>query len=244
MDSCTLKVGREELLDQINEELAKRALKPLPKLGDATKGEIELTGIKEIYDHSKRFFTDIKFGCVFPNGARGEFTIRFNANGAVSDGAVIIALVNGRFAVVKQWRPVLGRWTYEISRGFGEKMDRAKVAGALGTLKIGDLPLGTLVRELGEEVMASAEVTSVTHLGNIAQNSGTDAVAPSYFLVSIKADEAKLNEKLKGSDDEISKVLLWDADKVRAELGSKLCDNHTVTAVSLAMNYIGNLPRF
>lgn len=231
---------RENLLAQINAELSARKLKALSKLGDATKGEIEILSLIEIYDHSARFFTDVKFGVKFPNGTEGAFTVRFNANGAVSDGAVILVLVNGKFAIIKLWRLPLGRWTYEVPRGFGEKLDSAHIAGALGTLKIGDLPLGTLARELGEEVMADAEVTSVTHLGNIAENSGTSAIAPSYFMVQLAVDEAKLTAR---TNDEGIAVKLWDVETVQRELGRKLLDNHTITAIALGLNYIRTLPR-
>ncbi|HEY9785300.1 MAG TPA: hypothetical protein V6D17_07860 [Candidatus Obscuribacterales bacterium] len=233
---------RETRLSTINQSLKERGLKPLRKLGLAEMGEIEILGIQEIHDHSKRFFTDVKFAVKFPNGTEGAFTVRFNANGEVSDGAVLVVLVNGKFAIVKQWRLVLGQWTYEIPRGFGEKLDQARIKGALGTLKIADLPLGTLARELGEEVMRDAEITSVTHLGNIAENSGTHAVTPSYFLVQLEVDEKKLETRLKGSEDWLS-VKLWDLKTARREIGRKLCDNHSITAVALATAYIESLPR-
>lgn len=234
--------NRETRLNEINTALTARNLKPLRKLGDITEGEIETISIIEIYDHSQRFFTDVKFAVKFPNGADGAFTVRFNANGSVSDGAVIVVLINGKFAVVKQWRLPLGQWTYEMPRGFGDKLDQAKMSGALGNLKIADLPLGTLNRELSEEVMANAQVVSVTHLGNIAENSGTSNIAPSYFLVQLKVDETRLSAKLKGSEENLF-VKLWDIARVRSELGQSLCDNHSITAVALALGHIESLPR-
>jgi hypothetical protein len=234
---------RQGLLDEINVMLSERRLKPLPKLGDCDKGEIEIVGVEAVYEHSSRFFTDVKFNVLFPGGRPGEFTVRFNANGHASDGAVFVTLVNGKFAIVKQWRLPLGRWMYEVPRGFSEKLDNAKLSGKLGTVGIGDLPLGTLARELGEEVMAGAKVTSVTHLGNVAQDSGTHNVSPSYFLIQLRVAQEALASGLKGSDDEVAKVKLWDSDTVRAEIGQRLCDNHTITALSLALNYIERLPR-
>jgi hypothetical protein len=185
----------------------------------------------------------VKFAVRFPNGADGAFTVRFNANGLVSDGAVMVVLINGKFAIAKQWRLPLSQWTYEFPRGFGEKLDGASINGTLGTLKIADLPLGTLAREQTEEVMASAVVTSVTHLGNVAENSGTCAIAPSYFLVQLTVDADKLDAKVKGSEDLIS-IKLWEPGTLRSELGRNLCDNHSITAAALALSYIDNLPRF
>lgn len=235
---ATLRIQR---LEAINTQLKARGLKQLKKLGDHTEGEIETTRIIEIYDHSKRFFTDVKFCSIFPGGKEGEFTVRFNANGEVSDGAVIVVLVNGLYAIVKQWRVPLGVWTYEVCRGFGEKLDSAQINGQLGTLKIGDLPLGTLTRELGEEVMASAEVNSITHLGNVAENSGTNAVSPAHFLVQIQVDETNLAAKLKGSDN--LKVYLWTAEEVDRQIGKRIADNHSITALCLAQRHIERLPR-
>ncbi|MDZ4837372.1 MAG: hypothetical protein SGJ27_26600 [Candidatus Melainabacteria bacterium] len=232
---------RKQRLAAINLELQTRGLKQIRKLGDHTEGEIETTRIVEIFEHSKRFFTDVKFAVTFPGGKEGEFTVRFNANGEVSDGAVIVVLINGRFAIIKQWRVPLGVWTYEVCRGFGEKLDQAQIQGVLGTLKIGDLPLGTVARELGEEVMATAEISSVTHLGNIAENSGTNAVSPAHFLVEIQVDETRLTDKIKGSEE--LKVYLWTADEVDHQIGKRIADNHSITALSLATRHIERLPR-
>lgn len=232
---------RDNLLQTINALLAERGLKQLKKLGDHTKGEIEITNVFEIYEHAKRFFTDVRFAVVFPNGSGGEFTVRFNANGEVSDGAVIVVLVNGLYAIVKQWRLPLGQWTYEVCRGFGDKLDKAHIQGELGTLKIGDLPLGTLARELGEEVMATAAISSVTHLGNIAENSGTHAVAPAYFLVQIEVDEDKLAKKVKGSEGMC--VQLYTADALDMQIGKRICDSHSIVALTLANRHIDKLPR-
>ncbi|MDR3614747.1 MAG: hypothetical protein P4L53_14405 [Candidatus Obscuribacterales bacterium] len=233
---------RDIRLATINATLTERNLKPLAKLGDSSKGEIEVLSLAEIYDHSVRFFTDVKFAVRFPNGNEGAFTVRFNANGLVSDGAVMVVLINNLFAVVRQWRLPVARWTYEFPRGFGEKMDNASINGALGTLKIGDLPLGTLTRELSEEVMADAVVNSVTHLGNVAENSGTHAVTPSFYLVQLTVNPDKLSAKLKGSESNMA-VKLWEPATLRDELGGKMCDCHSITAAALAMNYINRLPR-
>lgn len=232
---------RKQRLEAINAQLKERGLKQLKKLGDHTKGEFETTKIIEIYDHSKRFFTDVKFAAIFPGGKDGEFTVRFNANGEVSDGAVIVVVINGLFAIIKQWRVPLGVWTYEVCRGFGEKLDNAQNRGELGTLKISDLPIGTLTRELGDAVMATAEITSVTHLGKIAENTGTNAVTPDHFLVQIQVDEALLATKLNGADG--LKVFLWTADEVDRQLGKRIADNHSITALCLAQRHIDRLPR-
>lgn len=239
---------RATLLRRINDMLAARGFKPFKRLGDAGKGEIEITSVRELVanaspDGSTVFWGYLALDVVFPGGKAGRFFPKFNGNGAVSDGAVMAVLINGKFAMVKQYRLTVQEQMIELPRGFGEKMDKAQIAGSLGTLKIGDLPLGTLTRELGEEVMSSAVVTSVTHLGNIAQDSGVDTATPAYYLVQLTVDEKVLAGKLQGTGDEVSKVLLWEPSKVKAELGRRIRDNHSITGLALAFNHIESLPR-
>lgn len=120
---------RDTRLMEINAALDARNLRSLPKLGDNSKKETEISSVSDIYEHSARFFTDIKFAVTFPDGKLGAHTVRFNANGKISDGAVMAVLINGKFAIVKQWRLPLGQWTYEMPRGFGEKLDNASSRG-------------------------------------------------------------------------------------------------------------------
>lgn len=235
---------RNERLADINRQLSERKLKPIPKLGDNEKGEIEVLSILEIHDHSQRFFTDVRFAVRFPNGADGAFTVRFNAAGATSDGAVLVVLVNGRFTIVKQWRLPLGRWTYEFPRGFAEKLDATKLTELVGTFNVKDLPmLGTLARELGDTLMSEAEITSVTHLGKIAENSGTHNVEPSFFLVQLKVDETLLDLRLKATESPLLAVQLWTPQETRNQVAGKLADCHSITAVTLALRHIESLPR-
>lgn len=228
-------------LARINDILCARSLKPLPKLGDHREGEFEIVDIIEIFDHSKQFFTDIKFSVIKPDGGDGQFSVRFNANGAVTDGAVIVTVINGKFAVVKQWRVPLARWTLEIPRGFNNNLVTAAGVSGVPSLNITDLPLGTIVRELTADVVNTGRVVSVTDLGNIAENTGTHAVAPGFFLVQLQVDEEKLGARLKGTAD--LKVQLWDAARVRQEIGRKLADMHTITGLALAMRHIEEIPR-
>lgn len=237
---------RGALLEQINSECAKRGLRTFRKLGDVERGEPEITGIEEWMEGSKPWVTDVRLSVTYPNPDpakrfKGTGIVRKNAKGAISDGAVIVPMINGRFGIVKQWRYALGMYTYEVPRGFGESMDKAKVACRLGSMTIGDTPLGTGLRELGEEFFANAKITSVTHLGNIAENTGTHDVFPSHYLIQISAPYDKINSGIAGSDNEIKEVQLWDRGMVEAEMGNKLCDNHTLTALALTMMHIKRL---
>lgn len=228
---------RSQLLADINQAFTSRKLRTIRKLGDASEGEFEIIALKEIYDHSPRFFTDVKFAVLFPGGKEGEFTVRFNANGSISDGAVIVARVNGRFALVKQWRLPLSQWTYEVPRGFSEKFHSAHVEKNLGAVSLSDTPLATLTRELGDEIMKNAKVGQFNYLGAIAENSGTSNVTPSYFLVDITVDEALLSGKTHG-DEAVLKVYFWDDKTVQSEFGLKIMDAHSITALALARRHI------
>lgn len=232
---------RLSLLDAINSQLASRGLKPISKLGNCSKGEIEIVAILEIYDHSARFFTDVKFEVRFPGGATGQFTVRFNANGASSDGSVIVPVVNGCIAIVKQWRLPLSKWTYELPRGFaGEKLEQASSKQQFAALSFADLPLATLARELGPEVMEGAEIKAINKLGCIAENSGTSNISPNYFLVQVQVDQTLFSQRVNGSADEL-KVYFWDCEQVQAELGKRISDSHSIVGLSLAMPFLADL---
>ncbi len=227
---------RETRLAAINAELTARQLKPLRKLGNAAEGEFEALRVTEIFEHSKTYFTDVKFAVLLPNGKEGAFTVRFNANGEVSDGAVVVTIVNGKFAIVKQWRLPLCQWTYEVPRGFGDKLDKANSKDSLDSLTLADLPLGLLTRELGDAIMTCAKILSVTLLGNIAENSGTSAVEPNYYLARLEVDEVLLEAKIRGFKE--LKVYLWSEDEVDDQIGNKIADNHSIVALSLATRKI------
>jgi hypothetical protein len=223
------------LLDNINRLLASLNLKTLTTLGDTKHGQIEITGMPDVFDHSKRFFYDLKFPVLFPNGNHGFFTARWNANNAVSDGAIFLVLLNGKVAVVKQWRLPLCKWTFEIPRGFGEKLDNAKINGKLGTIQLADLPIATAFRELGEEVANNIRITSISHLGNVATDSGTTVNTPSVYLVKAVVPDDKLAEAVKSRSDDETKVQFWTPKQLWDEVGGngKIADIFSITAIAL-----------
>jgi hypothetical protein len=231
-----LETNRGKLIESINAQLKERGLKPIPKLGDSSEGEREIIALEEIRAGSERYFVDVRFRMRLPDGSIDSYAIRFNVNGAVSDGAVFVPVINGKFAVVKQWRVPLGRWTYELPRGFCESDNLFRVLSDSGAIRLSDLPLGVLERELGAALVEGAQLTSVTHLGDIAQNSSTDTATPSYFLVQVQVPEASLTQNLKNADG-VGQVKIWDAATVRAELGKKLSDSHSITALALAFGH-------
>jgi hypothetical protein len=225
---------RENTLKTINETLNNANLKSLHKLGDRKNGEFEIIGIKEIYTHSSRFFTDVKFDVLLLGDKPAEFTVRFNANGLVSDGTVTVVLINGRFAIVKQWRTPLGKWTYEISRGFNPKAEKAAHEATLGALSFQDFTIPILKGLYRDKVLHSA-----SYLGCIAENSGTHNVSPSYFLLELQVPERVTVPDIFSCSDQL-RVELWDRERVMSELGGKLSDNHSIVAVCLANKHLAD----
>ena len=244
--TATVDDVRATRLNAINDTLAAHGLSPLPRLGDHTKDEVEFTKIIEVHTHSARFFTDIKFACRFPNGEEGEYTVRWNANSATASGTVMVVLIDGKFAIVKSFRPTLGTWLPEIPRGFGESLDNAKINGKLGMgIRLGDLPLGTVIREIGEEVLEGCTINNFAYLGGIAQDSGTQATVTNYPLVSIALDEdgkARLAERKKQLSNEGHRLYLWTYDQLDAAIGTQIVDAHSLTAIRLYEKHVRSLP--
>jgi len=236
-------VDRAKLLVEINKVLAEKGHKQLTKLGKKELGEIEIVGLEQVFDHG--FFLDLKVKVIFPSGKEGHFYPRFNGGSAKGDGAVLFPVINGKVAIVKQWRLPLCRWTYELPRGFSELMDSSKAQGTDREIQVSQLPLGTVSRELGEEVMAGAKISGFTYLGDIAQDSGYHTASPSYFMVNINVDPGVLEGKLKGSgEDEVSAVQLWQPQEVWNQIGRKIRDGHSVTCAALARRALEDMPRF
>jgi hypothetical protein len=242
--------SRDKLREEINAILRQRNLREFERLGDSSKGQMEIIGISTrddgtpaIYDDNAQFFTDITFDMKAPNGNEFKYKIRFNANGATSDGSAIVVLVNGKFVLVRQWRTPLGQYTMEPPRGFATALEKARNDGSLGNISLDDLPPNVraiLVRELGQPLLANASLF-VRHLGVLAENSGTHAVKPSFFMVQLTIPEPGLQEALKVKQDSMA-IKLWEPHKVFDELGEGIFDLHSVGAITLALKALRALP--
>jgi hypothetical protein len=236
--------GKQERLEQINAALAERNLKLFEnteQLGNADAGTFEIVGIADFLDHNENFYTDVAFLMRTPSGAEFPYPLRINADSVDGvDGAVFIPVINDRVAIVKQWRPGVGTVTHEFPRGFVENNDdEINVGNALDKISIGDLNLGVLQRELGEEVLESARITQVSYLGSANENSSSHRVAPDFYLVNINIDREQLNAKLGGAEE--LDVELWTWEQVDDERGRKLADMHSLTALALVDRLKGTL---
>lgn len=222
-------------LAAINRLLAERKLRPLVSLGNNAQGEPEIIDIDLWSDVNPKFFEDVFFVLRAPNGSEYKHMVRFNANGLVSDGAIFIPVINGRVAVVRQFRTPLGIWTWELPRGFSDKVDLiAKQSGDPRSLGLSDLPR-VLERELGEEVVRGARINALTALGQVAENTGTHNVAPDTYLVDIEVDEAALAARLGGSENLALQLLTWG--ELEKGEGVEINDMHSLAMLALARRH-------
>ena len=214
----------EVRLQEINQILAAKNLRQFPSIGDNRLGESEIIDIVEwTVPHTKQW-QDVVFLVRRVNGTQYRHQIRFNSNGAVCDGVIFIPVINGRAALVKQFRVALGQWTVELPRGFAENPDDI-VSGGVNSLP------AALLRELEEEVIKDAQVSSFESLGLVADNTGTHNVMCQAYVVRIDVDPQK--RLVRGTQGlEVVFVDWEDLLSKPASLGIR--DAHSLAVIALA----------
>ena len=219
--------GWEKLSREMRENLIKGFLKelgltPPEGIGNIEEGTPEITGISDLYWNGN-FFADIEFQVQWkPGSPSAPFVMRSNKGGA---GAVFVPFIDGKIALVKQWRPALGRHTWEVPRGFSAEWENGKKLGASAITK----GFATVLGELAEEVGKAKEIVA-THLGEIAENSGTNTTSPSYWLL-------KIGSIVLGGTEGLS-VKLVEPDEAEDLVGEEVIDSHSITALFLALRSI------
>lgn len=237
-------VERHERLTAINERLTAAGIKPLVKLGDAQKGEIEITALRDIHeyrspDEARRFYAVATFETVSPSGEVGLFHPRSEGIGPGCGGIVAVTTVNGKFAMVKQRRSQLGGYTFEVPRGF---IDLDEPSGRLPDapkqeIFLNRLAANLLRRELGADFFNASTVRAVIDLGRVAENSGVSFDEPAYYLVLLSADPKWLERPQYGQTDETLRVHFWDEEQVDAEVTRKIRDAHSIVGLHLAARH-------
>ncbi len=211
-----------ERLQALQDYLTGRGLTPPACIGDLSAGTAEIVEISDLYFNGE-FFADIE---VLVRWAPGKnpvpFVMRSNKGGA---GAVFVPVIGGLIALVAQWRPCLGRWTWEVPRGFSQMWEPARTGRIL--LPASGIPKGfaTVMGELVEEV-GSGNVIEPRFLGEIAENSGSTTTEPAYWLLNIT------DVKIGGTEG--LKVRLVSPNNVLDLIGVDICDNHSIVAITLA----------
>lgn len=218
-------LSKKDLLNKINQELDKRNLKKLNSLGDNKLGQGEITGIFSIHEEVNKYVTDVVFNKRFSDGKLGKHRIIFNANGKINDGAVVFTLINNKIVVVKQWRSSLGKYTYEIPRGFSEKL----VSDKKNIKNIFELPIQSAIRELKEEVSSKLEIDDIIEMGHSHEDSGMSSTCISYFLIKIRT-KVKLKDLFE-KNNETQKAYLYSENEFENLIrNGTICDNHSITA--------------
>jgi len=247
---------REERTTLINAFLKAHGLSALKHIGNNDDGRPEIIGISHVTRLTPGFHTDVFWAVRLPDG-QGGFKVRlrpvrYNANGAVIDGTVFLVVVNGAYLMLaRQWRIPLGDYTTEVARGFADEadvqalLDSANQQG-LQALQGRNFPWWkNAMRELGEELMsASANVLTAMPMGRLPQDTGTSSAAPHFLLVSLELPKAVVRSpnRLRGSDEETERTLIWPFEKVREELvHGKLRDMHSIAAVAAFMKTMPRL---
>jgi hypothetical protein len=211
-------------LEAINQILAANNLRQFPSIGDNRLGESEIIDIVEWPVAQTKQWQDVVFLVRRVDGTQYRHQIRFNSNGVVCDGVIFMPVINGRVALVRQFRVALGQWTVELPRGFAENPADIVSAG------FGSLP-AALLRELDEEVMKDAQVSSFNYLGLVADNTGTHNVMCQAYVVRIKADS--LRGPVSGTQGLGVVFVDWeDLLSKPASLGIR--DAHSLAVIALA----------
>lgn len=206
-------------LEHLNEQCSARKLKAPSAIKPEDRDypvvvSVEFAEARE----NKPFFADIKAGVVWgPNQEPKPFVMRSNYNG---DGAIALCVVDGDIVMVRQWRVPLGRYTWEVPRGFSETWDSGKET----TKETLPKSLQTALREAGEEIGASSASITAHYLGQVAENSGTHLGSPAYWLLDLKNFKVEGNPALK--------VVSIEEAITMAE------DGHTCSALVLLMRYL------
>ncbi len=213
----------EGRLQGLWEYLTSQGLTPPAELGDTSAGTAEIIELSDVYWNGD-FFADLEFLVRWAPGKDPvPFVMRSNKGGA---GAVFVPVIEGLIALVRQWRPCLGRWTWEVPRGFSELWEPARTGEILLPSTAIPKAFATAMGELVEEV-GQGDVVEPQYLGEIAENSGSTTTSPAYWLLKIR------DAKIGGSEG--LKVRLVTPDTAERMVGVEVADNHSIVAICLAL---------
>lgn len=233
---------RTKRLNEFNRILKERKLKPLRKLGDSrVKGEIELMRILAIHDHNKKYDTAIEFEARDWTKRVLHWTLYWSVNSLESDGNVYVLIVNDQYLLTKQHRPALGKWKKGLPRGWHWPLPKRSTKKKLfEEIQISDLPIETLYRKLGEELVRSMDVSEVVSLGQLASNDGRDTATPDFWLVRAQIDQKVLDKRMKEITDEGVKIVLMTKEEVEADIGKSdgISDSLSIAGIHLAQKYL------
>jgi ADP-ribose pyrophosphatase len=172
--------------------------------------------------HSRKAYTDADGGrwCEvyldtyrLPSGAE---TVRHRIRvGGGRTGVVVLARRGDDILMVRQWRPTIGRWAWELPRGFGETD-----------------PVSDALRELTEE--AGLVGTAATPVAHLDVDSGLLENEVAVVEVSVQGD-APLRPSAAG-DGEVVEARWWSPREISEAIrAGELRDAFTLAALGASI---------
>ncbi|WP_431944406.1 NUDIX hydrolase [Actinacidiphila sp. bgisy167] len=147
-----------------------------------------------------------------PSGA--EVELHWVRAGGGRTGVVVLARRGDDVLMVRQWLPAVGRWAWELPRGFGE----------------GD-PAADALRELAEETGLVGSAATVVALLDVDSGLLESQVAVVEVAVAGDAGDAGLGTGAAG-DGEVAEARWWSPDDIAgAARSGELRDGFTLAAL-------------
>lgn len=230
--------NREQRLIFLNELLAPHTTERIPCLGGGEL-EPEIMGIAgtfsggiyrpEIISDGKHRHTVARMIVRYPRN-KVDYVPHLVVFGA--PGMVVIAIVNDLWIIVEQWRPSLGRWAWELPRSFyGTLAGIEEPVDPVPALPDDEIAMRIVAREVGNRIR-SAELLENRDLGNTSENAGLSCSNIRNRLVRIRMDPALFTKGLQGQDRFV-RVHTWTDEQLRAEIGRRISDQHSLSALAL-----------
>ena len=225
-------LNRVERLEAINAFLSSQKLRPLEGLGDQTQGQIEFVGINALTPDPVKpgmFVTRVDFQCNSYEKGFNHLAF-FNAGTTLHSGVVVVPVINDEYVLMcQQFRPLVGRHTIEVPRGF-----------------VGDLGDPNAIKSYGAALIELRQETGVdltTERHQIAaefsgwENTGTSVINNAFLRINIQLSPEQLNAvssrvvNAEADFDHRIKTLLVP----REDLKAVVQDNHTGYALFKAL---------
>lgn len=193
-------------------------------LGDWTKGEIQIVGIKRLI--TNRFWTEVEYDVLFPpkpgmaEPARGTYrNVRWNSGVDAGAGALCITR-SGEIVLLHSFRHAVRRWTLELPRGI-RKPD--------------ETPEQCALREAQEECgVVITDDTQIINLGIHDPDTGiVYQEVPIIALTNVEVDEAKVSRDV--SESTLAPVVLSLREFLDGVSSGQIKDGWIRSAVLVAL---------
>lgn len=211
---------------RVKEFFEARGLTPPQSIGNLEEGIPEIEDVVQL-SMGGGFFANIEVMIRWNKEAEPlPFVMRSSVGKA---DARFVPLIDGKIAIIKQWSPPLGKFTWEIPRGFCQDW-KSWDGNPLGASAI---PAGftSTLKELTDEV-SSVEGVIPQLLGAISEDSGSTTTSVDYWLLRIGSINI-------GPTEGGVSIKLVPVPEVEGLLGGRIADTYSITAIALALKVLG-----